>query len=275
MTETSVKLMRQSTIGSGDICLQRLDYDIRRPRNVGSEARAKGTAFHAGVEHIYRTGDINLPVMKALASEALATEVGLSKDGFFWKTDFGTCEGMLHKMLDHYVEKENYWDLSKFTVVAVEWRFDQPWIPGWHRSGTVDLIMVGPDGWIYIVDHKTGGSKWREGKEKARQTPQPIWYTEAVLQWWHDTYGEDRPSTFYFDITYQSMKTGKVGFDRRVATWSQHQQEMVHHKAEGYARLVDAGGPFFPNQQHYLCHHEYCDHWSICPYGEEFNRANI
>ena len=38
-------------------------------------------------------------------------------------------------------------------------------------------------------------------------------------------------------------------------------------QSEMLADLIDAGGPYLPNTESFLCSQAYCDHWDICPFG--------
>lgn len=275
--------MRQSTIGTGLICQQRMAFDLDPRENVEGEARAIGTAYHAGVELYYRSGgEAEAVDMIHAANEEWQRIVG-SADRFIWETEEEAALIRLRLMLTEYVNGGHAWDLDRFQVIAIEQSFEYPWRETessvWVASGTIDLILLGEDGWLRFADHKTSGRVWHPGKEKARQTPQPIWYMHWGYQWYLDNvadpYGAEREDKrlFYFDVMSCTRSRPKATFERRPATYSAHQHRLAFDVAERLAEVVDRGGPYLPNTSHYLCSHLYCDHWYRCPWGEQFNNT--
>jgi hypothetical protein len=214
------------------------------------------------------------------AQASFAHEVDISTDGFSWDTDRAGAQERLDKLVRHVIDNGHTWDLDLYTVLATEQQFDYPWVTigdvEFVAHGTIDLILMGPDGWVNFVDHKTAGRKWREGREKPRQTAQPVWYVTWGMQWFNQQYPEDvaengmRDALFTFDVASTSPKQGKPGFERRPAPFTPYQAGVVMEKAKQYAGVLAAGGPYIPAVTHYLCDHRWCDHWYHCPFGEDF-----
>ena len=79
---------------------------------------------------------------------------------------------------------------------------------------------------------------------------------------------------FCYDVTLMDAGEAKEGaevFWRRqeVRTADQIAATMSH--AEQVAALIDAGGPFLPSPDSFLCSAAYCDHWNRCPFGAAFH----
>lgn len=270
-----IRGMRQSTLGAADTCLKRLDFifDPDIPKK-GSVNRGIGTGYHGGLAHSY---------MKRLAGEAWNTQaaakeiVEVAVDTFdadhdsvevydwryqvqAYRTDevvFTRNDAItkIREALARYFSQDLYWP-ETFQVIAVELSFDQAWIPGWNRSGTIDLVLW--DGARYIlVDHKTAKKKWAKNKGMP-SNPQAAWYIQA----WREHSGT-QDATFYYDV----MGLNDESFTRRHAPRSDKQIDLTLSRAAEITRLIDQGGPFPPNVDSFLCSEAYCDFWHRCPYG--------
>lgn len=280
MTETPVRLMRQSTIGNGLLCHRRLYYDMVSPepkKQVTSESRIEGTGFHSGLELYYRQlGEVTSAEMfdAALASMERVRD-GEGADGVVWVTSFEEAVERNQLRIADYLDNKRGWDLTTHTVIGVEVTFRFPWIRGWDASGTIDLVLVGPDGWIRFVDHKTAANKWKEGKEHARSSPQGVWYDHWGKRWFAENIDPTpRPSEFYYDVSSCTHARRVQHFERRFASYSPAQAAELFDNAFALTRLVEQDGPWLPNRDTHLCSHLYCDHWYVCPSGEAFNRAH-
>jgi len=277
-TEEGTKVMRQSMIGTGDICHKRLGFDQFLPSKINNRARALGTGFHAILEaeglQRMRGGTYD---MKKVGLSALREAVEIEgADRFEWEGgDFEETLDLAFKMARYYIDN-HWWDPSTYKMVAVEESFNIPWITTtetkWWSHGTIDAVYEGLDGYIYLVDYKGSKNKWRKGKEKPRQTPQAAWYLYWFAQWWFQTRGESRKFRFYYDVTTHG--TG-LAFNRIESSPTPYQTEVILQKATQYALMLDSGGPFLPNTSHFLCDHRWCDHWEICEFGESFNNPSM
>jgi hypothetical protein len=283
MTETPVKLMRQSTIGSGDVCDLRLGHEFWFHPEVrkGSQERAMGTAYHAILEAeatMVMTGETY--DREEVALRAFQAELADAPSGFIWRDDeTGNLETALEITLagaENYIDEHFEWaDTTKYQILAVEQAFTFPWINGWDAHGTADLIVMGlEDGWIRIADHKFSRLKWRKGRENARQTPQPSWYLKWIKHHWQtnsdDPHRMERQFLFKMDVS--TWGTG-LDFRRYSPSPTPYEMEMTETRAKLYARMVDQGpeGIYTPNTHVHLCDHRWCDHWDVCDYGERFN----
>jgi len=287
MTETPVTLqMRQSTIGNGDVCHLRLGHEfwLNPGTEKGSQGRAMGTAYHALLQaeaHLIRDGEVydaeNVAVM------AFWHEVETARDDFFWLDgwDADRCLETVIEGAEIYCDQHAPW-LEDYEILEIEWSFTNPWRTAtladgrtveWVAHGTADLILIGRlDGYLYLIDHKFPRTLWREGKDKPRQNPQMAWYIPQVKRWWAEKGdGVERPVVPRYDVLAWGAKV-PFSYRRFYPVVNPTHIEMTRRKAEGYARLIEQGpnGLFMPNTLHYLCHHEYCDHWYHCDYGEKF-----
>lgn len=258
-----MRLMRQSLLGSADTCLRRAQYDIDpdRPRST-SEARAIGVGYHAGLEAYYRARQAGGPCapdqeqLRSITEHAIRAFRAEIPDEFTWETSQNDCELKVSSMLATYFGEQHYWP-DAYAVIAVEETFTAPWTDGWDRHGTIDLALGGPDGWTYLVDHKTAGRRWPANKEHPRKNNQAPWYVRA----WRDMTG-DTQVRFVFDVmTYGGQ------FERRVSDPEPRHELAVLERARAVAVLLDAGIDLPGNPSSTLCSPRWCDHWSVCPYG--------
>jgi len=270
MTDTALRInkrVRQSTLGAFDICLRRGQYELTTsvPR-TNSEASVVGTAYHAGLEAYYTIRKENGfyqptegPLMKAIldvAHEAYVREAMLIPDTG-WDTDWNRAWDKVVDMLDHYFRAKRYWP-EEYLVIGVEHQFTIPWINGWDAHGTIDLVLLGPDGPEdhILVDHKTAGKRWPQGKESPRKNNQPPFYCWA----WGQLTGV--PPRFVFDVMSYNLT-----FERREATPTSNQIELVLSKAKQVTALLDSGLELPANPGSMLCSEKWCRFWDHCPHG--------
>lgn len=272
-----LRALRQSTLGTADTCLKRLEYDLdpRIPYSTG-EARAVGTAYHAGLDAYYSQrrrrqdnpdeadlegSDAVEQVYVPAALEAFENEA--STPGFLWQNGEQHARDTIVRMLNAYFEQGHYWPSQyKVLAVEVEWVLPSP-RPGWAHKGTIDLVLQDPNGWHILDDHKSAGKRWRKGKELPRTTNQPTWY----LHHWSQMQGGIATVAFVF-----SVMTYAGEFERRgPISYEPHLVEAVLLKAEAVCGLIEQGGPYPPNVGSFLCDSRWCDHWAYCPFGEAFD----
>ena len=269
--------VRQSTVGSADICAQRIVYDLDPNVPYGSGiARALGTAAHAGLETYYRARmNGETPTTLSQATEAcvqsLDDEIDKTGEAFSWQfqhptktkaeviLDRAKSIEMLTKLMADYFLKEWFWPLD-WEVVAVEAHFMLP-IPGGPHTATghYDLLLRDPNGWLCGQDHKTGKDKTpKAGKFAANSTPQAAVYTWAI-----QTLYETDQVKFVYDYMSWAGTFHRIEEPRSAA-----QIESTLARANLVGDLIDAGGPFLPNPTHFLCSPHFCDHWDRCPFGK-------
>lgn len=255
-----VKLLRQSNIGSSDICLKRAGYDMRpnQPRRSG-EARCVGTAYHAGQECFYdsRRRDVFDATAREItekARESFEAEAALFDA---WATSKEASWQRVVDMLDAYFNGGHMWPTS-YQVLGVEQEWFLPLFGDWYVKGSIDLVLSGPEG-IVLADHKTAGRKWAQSKSKPEKQVQAVLYCWA---WWRAT-GEV-PAYFAFDVM-----TYKHEFERRICEVEPRHMEAVLNKAIGTSLILDAvPAEWLPgNTSSNLCSPVYCDHWLTCPMG--------
>jgi hypothetical protein len=278
MTSTPVQILRQSTIGAADTCLKRLEF-IYSPEPIpkkGSVNRGIGTGYHAGLAHSYQARMLgDTWTTQSFAREVVEVAVNTfdadhdENEVYDWRYqvkayrtdelvfDRNMAVTKISEALARYFSESLYWP-EPFQVIAVELSFDQAWIPGWNRSGTIDLVLW--DGARYIlVDHKTSKKKWAKNKGMPSNA-QAAWYIHA----WQQHAGLDElTSTFYYDVMGLNDET----FTRRHAPRTQNQIDLTLSRGADIARLIEQGGPFPPNVESFLCSEAYCDFWTVCPYG--------
>lgn len=270
------RILRQSTIGTADTCLQRLEYDLDPSVPYGTgEGRANGTAYHAGLEWYYKTRKdhgIVIPDpddrlnMGEFVVSVYDEEIAKGGDAFRWDTDRDQALAKVFKMLDAYFDGECYWP-DEYEVHGVETTFMMPLrgIPygrsDWVVKGTIDLVLKDPLGWLVVVDHKTAKRPWKKGKESHRSTNQPPWYTH-----WVRKLMDQQEVAFVFDVMTYGCQ-----FERRPTTVEQCHIDGVLKKAELVTGLIEQGGPYPPNTSSFLCSNQWCDHWDRCPFGESFD----
>jgi hypothetical protein len=275
-----LKVYRQSTVGSLEICLRRGRYaaDPNRSYSTG-EARAAGTSYHAGLETFFdwcqswHEGAIKPPDdslfrdMVMSSRQALFREIGHhEKDNgagtFPWDTSLEATEARVLAMLEAWRAKEAWPDPATYKVIGVEQEWWAPFVPGWAIKGTIDLVLLNIlTGATEFEDHKTAKKRWPQTKGSARQSPQPGIYSWA---WWALT-GEMVNRFHYGVMTYGGV------FERR--SWditAEHVQRTID-KAVAYLPFLDMPIEALPgNTTSNLCSEKYCDNWKDCPFGAAF-----
>lgn len=262
--DPKVRILRQSNIGSADICLKRAAYDMRpdNPRHSG-EARCVGTAYHAGMEHYYRARQAGHPTPRKGCIDAAMVAFQKEADLFdTWATSRDEAWQRTIDMVDAYFNGDRQWP-DNFEVLGVEWEFfvylftDANGVE-WFLKGSVDLVLRGPQGEVHLDDHKTAGKKWPLTKHQARKQTQAVIYCWA---WWRAT-GEV-PASFNFDIM-----TYKHDFDRRSLVVRPEHMQAVLEKAMAYSGILSLPPEMLPgNPTSNLCSGIYCDYWAECPFG--------
>lgn len=289
MLETQVHI-RQSGLGNADKCLRSFQLSLEKPegfREGGSVQRAMGTGYHAAQEMHYQHSKIgqtcSLDDLVAVALNTFHDEVAKIDPAMFkWSKevadqDMGDLK--LTKMVSSYFEGGHRWDIEHtvelttgelmivppYTVLAVEATFGYDAdleIRGVPVRGAMDLVLEDASGWITIVDHKTAGKKWDQGKHRARKQNQPPFYIGVAEVLW-----PGRPGyRFVYDIM-----TYKGEFERRPSDVRPEHVTAVFEKAQQVLTLykgMRAGGMDLPvNPSSNLCSPVYCDFWTICSQG--------
>lgn len=279
------RLMRQSVIGDGQTCHARLGHKFHWNPDiyVATEEAITGTAFHAICEaQAYKQRDGKDYNPEQVAMSAVMAEVNQA-DQVHWRTekdgtvgDVDIIVARAQEMAEFYITKHWYADPEKFTIVAIEQRFELPWIDGWDASGTVDLVLMDQSGWLYILDYKGPRTKKRAGWERTRNNVQMAWYFQWIAQWFAKEYPEDfaefgaRPMKGIYEVI-----SWGTGLAHRTYETSVSPTEMAYvlGLAEQYAQLVDQGpvGLYITNSTTHLCHYKWCDFWTVCDAGEKLN----
>lgn len=262
-----IKLLRQSNVGSADICLKRAGFDMRpnNPRHSG-EARCVGTSYHGGLEVLYRARlndafweTMKFPEVEAGAREAFEAEAALFDD---WVTSKEASWQRVVTLLRTYLGLDggsSYAWGADCEILGVEQEWFLPLSGDWYLKGTIDLVLRDHDGRLRLADHKTAGRKWDQKKHLPGKQTQAVLYAWA---WWRLT-GE-MPAAFHFDVM-----TYKGEFDRRECVVEPRHVQAVLEKTIGVARIMDAVPlEWLPgNPSSNLCSAIYCDYWAECPMG--------
>jgi hypothetical protein len=275
--------IRQSMLGNADSCLRRMQYSIEQPAFGWGVSRSIGTAYHAALETLYRSRmpsgvlvpsvsssvlyrpDIQLAHLQLVAYETFDAEVEAAGDSFIWDPDkAGNRDEAIQKidlMVTEYWNGRWEWP-EDWQVLGVEVSFEQPWDYGHTRTGTADLVMLDPNGWLVVDDHKTAGKKWARGKEHARKSNQAAWYVPAMRELFPGHAGY----RFVF-----SVMTYKGEFERRISDPERRHEEATAAKALQVVALYEgmrANGLDLPaNPASTLCSPKYCDFFAVCPHG--------
>ena len=274
--------VRQSTLGDADTCLRRMQYSIEGNVYHGGAARAVGTAYHYGLEWAYNREiengvwpDVRMAIVEAqecfVRTENLdpshESELSKQRGQFTWTKqipDRETAFQLIDTMLRSYWATEGaHWE-PPWQVLGTEVGFSLPlWGGDKHtRNGSIDLVGVDPDGYVFGDDHKTAGRAWPYNKHHARKQNQAPWYLEALRELYPDAFGY----RFFF-----SIMTYKGDFERREVVVTDEHIRAVEEKALQVVTLYDgmrgAGLDLPANPGSNLCSPLYCDHWDVCPYG--------
>lgn len=257
--------IRQSTIASADICLHRLSFLNRTDLPTrGSLWRAIGTAYHAGLADRYaavRRHEKPRPLREQrVAAAAFDAEVAKA-DVFDWRPfppapdtwERGLALRLVFRLL---AGSRPHTRPGPVAAVEERWELPFPDRPGHTRSGTFDLVLKRPDGWL-IVDHKVS-RRWTSRK-MSPTVPQAAWYMAA----WSALKGVPVESIrFVYDVIDLS---GKV--TTYEATRTRPQIEATLKRAALILDLLETG-PFPPNPASPLCAEQWCDYWAACEYGK-------
>jgi hypothetical protein len=282
--------MRQSTLNSALGCAHKLTYmfDPTIPY-YNSVVRAMGTAVHAGHEAYYNhrkeTGEVHTEVRPWLEAALVSfqDEIERAEDRFDWRLepakphlktpkkevllDFDSAARKIAAGLVHYHANKCYWP-EGYSVLAAELSFDLPWEDkeDWIRHGTIDLVLTeDATGDVILVDHKTSKAPPKAGKYSAASTPQASYYLDAFQRL--DLVDPFASIEFVYDVLTLNPPGKEPKFDRIREPRSPAQIKTVQMQAELLIDLIDAGGPFMPNTDSFLCSQMYCDYWDRCPYG--------
>jgi hypothetical protein len=271
--------MRQSLVGDAETCLKRAQFKIEgRAGQQYGEARGRGTGFHAGVEMYYddrkvglHADDIDVTRYYTEAVRAFDAEVAEAGDEWVWEEGREAILDSLRRMLNTYFLEKCYWP-ADYRVWATEWEFETDWIPGWTAKGALDLVLVDPNGWFVLVDHKTAKRAWPEGKHQPRKNTQAPWY----IHWFKQLVEGGERAQFVFDIMTTGGPRSEPKFDRRVSHVTPAHVQGVLAKATEYAQilqLVDQGIQLPANPTSTLCSPKYCDFWDVCPHGAALDQS--
>ena len=268
-------------MGEADKCLRSLQYSLEHPVYHGGSVRAVGTAYHAGLEHLYdhriagTTVTLDEIVRHAQQRFTDSVEMVPSHESEHTKTagefrwddkvpDHDTGLVLVASMLRAYdANPEAEWP-SDWEVLETEMGFSQPLWNSHTRNGSMDLVLRDPDGFICGEDHKTSsGNKWAYNKHHARKQNQSPWYVAALMCAYPDAPGY----RFFYDIM-----TFKGVFERRESVVTREHVAAIEAKAVQVVTLYEgmrsAGIDLPANPASNLCSPLYCDHWTICPYGQ-------
>jgi hypothetical protein len=256
----SVRRFSASKLSNAEACLKKFEFSFEKHPVVPSESRIVGWSYHAGQEAHYRArmGGVKLsPSDRNLAALARfeADSVAMIDMGVKWESSANDAFGKVIVMLNAYFDGGYEWP-EDYRVIDVENKFVIDWIPGWEAVGVADIVLEDPCGWLIVDDHKTSGKKWAYNKHDPRKNGQGPWYAH-----WHEQLYQ-RPTLVTF-----SVMTYKGDFERRLATPRPDQVEAVMARAEGFARLLDAGVALPGNPSSTLCNAKWCDYWTICEWG--------
>ena len=272
-------------LGAADTCQLRAQYTLDRPDWVVKTAGISplvGTGYHAGLELYYRErmedpGALpELPWMIEAGRNAF--DSGLVMDAYdstpiekvLWSDkipDVETAHKMIEACLTEYVEGKHYWP-HDLTVHGVEFNATvQDPIAGEAKLGA-DLLLIDPNGWLVLVDHKTAGRTWDSGKHHPRKNNQAALYQRLARQ----VFPEAPGYRFVFDVmTLPSARKGP-SFERRISDPEPIHEEAIAKKAASfrvvYETVHEKMGLDLPaNPASTLCNEKWCDFWHGCPYG--------
>lgn len=283
--------VRQSTLGEFDKCARSLQYSLESNVYHGGVVRAIGTAYHAGLEFAYNAkigtpttlGSDTFPELVDIIGHAMdvftatskmapshASEFDKQAGTFLWDDKFPTeieAFDAIDRMLRAYfMNPEAPWP-ADWRILATEQSFHLPLWNGHTKDGSMDLVLVDPNGWIVGEDHKTAGKKWPHDKHVARKGAQSPWYMSALMELYPDAPGY----RFFYDIMTYGGPRSEPFFERREVTITAEHIAAVEAKALSVVTLVEgmrAAGVDLPgNPSSTLCNKKWCDHWSICPHG--------
>lgn len=274
----------QSMLGNADKCLLSFQYGLDKPEWYQATAgadRAVGTGFHAGLELYYeerKTVPGLLPNLDEMIAKAIdvfdiSTELDLYDNTpvevFKWSEklpDKAHAHDMIRQLLTAYVNNQWYWPLE-FGVLATELNVTVE-INGRRYKLGADLALVDTSNYLLLVDHKTAGKAWSEGKHHPRKQNQAPLYTAAARV----AFPEYAGVRFVFDIIQFPGAKTPVRFDRRISDPTEAHEAAVIKKAEDLVDLYEAvhvrlGRDLPANPASTLCNPKWCDYFEGCPHG--------
>lgn len=285
-----------SKLTAADKCLRSLQYDIRGPPEgwptQSGISRDLGTAFHAVHEFAYGEAPA-LPTIEKLHRVGLEKleQLVAEPDLYVWTKkipDLDAAKLALRALIERYYEGDEtrYWPVFgwdqdvDWRVLGIETRFEIPdaSMVGPYtgevgkRTGQIDLVLLDPNDWVVVVDHKTTGRTWSFQEEHPRKKPQPPLYVAAARDLWPGHAGY----RFVFDVmTYRPPTKERpewtADFDRRVADPTLEHEQAAFERGRQVIRLVDSTLPFgldLPgNPASTMCKPDFCDHFGFCPFG--------
>ena len=274
--------MRQSTLGTADTCMKRLQFlfDPTIPYGTG-EFRIVGTSYHAGLELYY--GSQGTATREECIAKAYA-EWRVEKDksdyeNIVWNSSEQEAYDRVAWYLNFYFdlpvgeETNQRWDLKVWEVMGVEVEIYTPipWQAGWAVKGSIDLVLRHrTTGQWVLHDHKTATSKWDKNKHSAKKTNQPGWYIQWFRYCMIETQGFDPGiPRFCFGVVSPTKKGGDtLMFEQRYTGTTENEIKAILAKSQVLAAVADNNGPYYPNQQSFLCSEKWCDFWKMCEFGD-------
>lgn len=281
-----MRSLSQSVLSSAGDCLRKAQYTIDPPQGAKRKAgssRAVGTGYHAGLELRYtaRRDGTALPTLDDMIGygiEIFNTSMVMDLydntpvDEFIWADnvpDADHAHDFITRMLSTYMEGGHEWP-ADWHVLAVEvhGNYPDPLVVGTNVKFGGDLVLVDPNGWLVIDDHKTAGKAWPQGKESARKNVQSPFYGRIAKT----VYPGYPGYRFVFSVmTYPTAKNPPK-FERRISDPTPEQETAVMVRADQFVQLYTVmheqmGLDLPANPGSTLCNPKWCDHWDVCPHG--------
>lgn len=260
-------------------------YTLDRPSwavRVAGSNRALGTGWHSAMELLYLARKMGGPlptaddmVAKAIEIFDLSLKVDLYDDTpveeVKWDEnvpDAETAHSHLDKMIHFYMDNGHAWP-EDWRVLEVEANvtLDD------DRLGRVklgaDLVLQAPDGGVVLVDFKTAGKPWIEGKAHPRKNVQSPFYLRLAKRIWPDA----PYYRFVFDVITLPRPKAGISFQRIISDPQEKHEEAIVRRAEAVLSVykaihVDLGRDLPANPNSTLCNPRFCDWFSGCPFGQ-------
>jgi len=282
--------VRQSTIGTFDVCSWREKLQIESGMYTGGISAALGTGVHGGLELYYQGRKMgSIPSLVDICEQAVVVfdEEIAKSDQFNWvyqpetsKAELKVLDreesiGMIVEILTLYFQHGWYWP-EQYEILEVEYYFerDLPVSPAGlvHvATGTADLLMRNEDtGRFTMADHKTSKAYTAKSKHGPKDKPQAPYYVWAIGQ----EYGlEPHDIAVAFDVmSWKPKYRGQLHerFIRHPFDITQPMVDAIIWKAQLVGDAVHAGH-YYPNPTSFLCSQQWCDHWERCHFGPALN----